>query len=106
MDCSKVDTLPTLTLTIAGKDFELGPDFYMVSASDSDHHGKVQSCNLGIQSLGEGAPWILGDPFLRKYYTVWDAEQQTAKSMTVQETLASSKGFLMASNPSIPDIGT
>jgi len=73
-DCSNADSLPTLTITVGGKDFDIGPDFYVLRVKD-DETGK-ELCELGIQGMDAGAPiWILGDPFLRKYYTVWDAEQ-------------------------------
>jgi len=70
-DCSNVDKLPTITFTMNGKNFDLGPDFYVLRMMDEN--GQEQ-CQLGIQAV-DGVPmWILGDPFLRKYYTVWDAE--------------------------------
>jgi len=73
-DCSNVDKLPTITFTLGGKDFDLGPDYYVIRAKGDS--GKDE-CQLGIQSINAGVPiWILGDPFLRKFYTIWDAEQQ------------------------------
>jgi len=71
-DCSNVHTLPTVTFSIGGKDFDLEPEFYVIRATDEN--GAVQ-CQLGIEGVNAGVPiWILGDPFLRKFYTVWDAE--------------------------------
>merc|ERR1712185_72276 len=84
-DCSNIGKLPTISFTLGGKDFDLGPDFYVIRAKDDS--GKEQ-CQLGIQSINAGVPiWILGDPFLRKYYTIWDAEQQRIGFASASESI-------------------
>jgi len=74
-DCSNVKSLPTITFTIGGKDYTLEPDFYVLYGPDDS--GKI-TCQLGLQGLDPGLPlWILGDPFLRKYYTAFDRDTNT-----------------------------
>jgi hypothetical protein len=72
-DCSNVETLPTLQFTFGGKDFSLEPDFYVLRGATVNGD---EECQLGIQGMSIGIPgiWILGDPFLRKYYTIFDRD--------------------------------
>merc|ERR1719443_791706 len=68
IDCSQVSSLPDLTVTLAGKDFKL---------SGKDYTLQVQNqCLFAFIGLdmppSVGPLWILGDVFMRKYYTVFD----------------------------------
>merc|ERR1711988_1489806 len=45
-DCSNVHQLPTITFSIGGHDFDLGPEFYVLQGTDEN--GAIQ-CQLGIE---------------------------------------------------------
>jgi len=67
IDCSKIDSLPELEIQIAGKAFNLSGKDYVLNVSGQ--------CLLGMTGMDlsrEGLSLILGDVFLRKYYTVFD----------------------------------
>lgn len=72
-DCSLVKSLPTLTFTSNGVDFSLEPEDYTIREYIPD--AKKFSCMPQIAVSPTHNVWILSTPFLRKYYTVWDAEQ-------------------------------
>merc|ERR1712187_462907 len=68
VDCSQVAQLPTISFNIGGKEFALEGSDYVLTVQGQ--------CLLGFLGLDVPAPrgplWILGDVFLRKYYTVFD----------------------------------
>jgi hypothetical protein len=74
-DCSNVDSLPDISITLGGKEFSLGPEFYVLRGADTANGS--DECQSGIISQFVGVPgmWILGDPFLRKYYSIYDRDQ-------------------------------
>ena len=75
--CSDVEKLPTLTFVLAdaktGQSYHYtltGPAYVVASLSSSDG-----ICPLALQEGGSNGNmnlWILGDPFLRTFYSVYD----------------------------------
>ena len=68
VDCSKVDDLPDLTFTLAGQNFTLTSAEYIIEA-----RAKCISLLQGFdiaEPIGPVA--LLGVPFLRKWYSVYD----------------------------------
>jgi len=75
-DCSNLEELPDLGISISGKTYFLTPADYVDTAQGG--------CLLNLMALDVPQPgggltstsiFILGDPFLRKFYTVYDRER-------------------------------
>ncbi|KAI0226423.1 aspartic proteinase precursor, partial [Massospora cicadina] len=68
IDCSKVDSLPDLILTFGGKPFKLRGKDYILQVQNQ--------CISGFTGLDIPPPlgplWIIGDIFLRRYYSIYD----------------------------------
>ncbi|KAJ3105244.1 hypothetical protein HDU96_008657, partial [Phlyctochytrium bullatum] len=66
-DCSQAPSLPTITVGLAGNNFPLAPADYILYDRASN------MCSLGIQQSAASNLWIMGDVFLRRYFSAYDA---------------------------------
>merc|ERR1711977_103293 len=68
VDCSKVSSLPDLSITLGGKPFTLTAKDYVLQMQ-----GQCLFAFMGIDIPAPNGPlWIMGDVFMRKYYSVFD----------------------------------
>jgi len=67
IDCGIIDAIPAMVWTIDGNDYIIpGKDLVLQSA------GTCIFALIGMDFQEPGPKWILGDVFMRKYYTVFD----------------------------------
>jgi len=74
IDCSTVPSLPTLTFMLNGNRFDLsGPDYVIEVTQGTEH-----ACLFGFIGIDikppRGPLWILGDTFIRRYYSIFDMQ--------------------------------
>lgn len=68
-DCSNISSLPTITFTLGGVEYPLTGEDYVLKITQD---GETQ-CQLGLQSMDTPEElFILGDVFIKSYYTHFD----------------------------------
>jgi len=68
VDCGKVSSLPDLSITLGGQPFTLTANDYVINMQ-----GQCLFAFMGIDIPAPAGPlWIMGDVFMRKYYSVFD----------------------------------
>ncbi|XP_055271793.1 pregnancy-associated glycoprotein 2-like [Moschus berezovskii] len=69
ISCRVNTTIPPVVFTINGTDYPMRPEDYIVTSTYSLCFSAFQG---GTEEMAESETWILGDAFLRQYFSVFD----------------------------------
>ena len=76
VDCNEIESPPSITFTLGGVDFVLQPEHYILRISQQ----QTDVCLSGFMAMDMPGPigplWILGDVFIRRFYTVFDVDNK------------------------------
>ncbi|KAJ3346365.1 Vacuolar protease A [Entophlyctis luteolus] len=75
VDCDNISKLPEISITIAGVPHPLSGSDYVLNVGGGSGGNNAAAGNCVSGFMGMDLPmsiWIVGDVFLRKYYTVYD----------------------------------
>mmetsp|Transcript_11309 Transcript_11309/g.14884 ORF Transcript_11309/g.14884 Transcript_11309/m.14884 type:complete len:407 (-) Transcript_11309:193-1413(-) len=72
IDCDKLDSLPDIVFTIAGVEYAVPGSKAVIQAQ-----GTCLFAFMGADFPPPGPQWILGDVFMREYYTVFNYHDKT-----------------------------
>lgn len=81
LSCAQVGSLPTFNFTLMGADYKeyffilSGEAYVLNTISNNPNRCYIAMSKSGSLSGGSPVDWILGDPFMRAFYSVYDYEQ-------------------------------